>query len=94
MAKTIYDIGDEVVLQATFKNRAGVLADPDTVTGKILRPDATTAALSFSPISTGVWEATFTIALEGEHWWRVEGSGSVKAAGERLLQVAPRKVPA
>jgi hypothetical protein len=88
------DVGDNEILQATFRNRMGVLTDPDIVTGDILVPgDATPNPLNFVKKSTGVWEASYLITVEGEHWWRVEATGAVTAAEEHSFIVNKRMVP-
>jgi hypothetical protein len=89
----VYDIGDEIVLTGTFKNRAGQLTNPTAVVCKVRKPDGTTATLSTTNPSTGVFEAVLDIVLAGEHWFRFTGTGAVKAAAEQSFSVRSQQVP-
>lgn len=87
------DTGDSPIFQARFYDREGIPADPDTVTGWLKEPDATVRDLPFSQVEVGVWEATYTLFREGEHWVRVLGGGAIQTASEKMFMVATRKVP-
>jgi hypothetical protein len=88
----IPDIGDVVILQATFTDREGALADPTTVTCKVLDSANAETTVSPSQISTGLYEAEFSPTLSGTHWFRFAGTGAVVAAGEYHFVVARQRV--
>jgi hypothetical protein len=77
-----YTVGDQVRLEATFRDEDGDLADPTTVTGEIRTPDQVDAALSIVRESLGVYYALFTVAQNGLHEYRIEGAGAIIAAAE------------
>lgn len=88
------DINAEQVIVAEFRNRDGVLADPDTVKGWILPPGAASSIpLVFVRNAAGQYESTFTPTLEGRYKYRVESTGAVKTADERFFDVEGREVP-
>lgn len=89
------DIGDEVILQGTFENRAGVHTTPTTLAGWVrvpTKPTVTVVPVVFQVTGVGIAEATFSPTVEGVHWWRIEGTGAVKAAGEEYFTVRKRRV--
>lgn len=90
----IYDVGDQVVLQGTFKNRAGANTDPTTVVCRLTKPAGTTSTLSTTNPSVGVFEALHVADEEGDHWYRFEGTAGLRAAGEEMFHVRDRRVPA
>lgn len=92
MADEPYDIGDTVQLTGTFTDANGALADPTTVVCRLLKPDGTTATLTATKQSTGVYTATATIDQDGTHWFRFTGSGTVGASDEDILKVQTRRV--
>lgn len=87
------DIGSQIVLQATFHNRAGALADPDTVRCWVKRKSQNVGSLVvMTRVTVGIWEALYTIIESGEHKWRVEGTGAVAIAQERSFVVREQTV--
>lgn len=92
--ETEWDIGDEIILQGTFENRAGVATDPSAVTGSVREPTVppTVTALVFQDAGQGIFEALFTPTVAGRHWWRIQGTGAVKSAGEQSFHVRERHV--
>jgi uncharacterized protein YfaS (alpha-2-macroglobulin family) len=90
----VYDIGDEVELTGTFKDAAGALASPSSVVCRVKKPDGT--LLNPNPVvtspSTGVFKAIVDPDAAGEWWYRFEGTGGTKAAGEGVFKVRDRKV--
>lgn len=88
------DVGDRVILQAEFTNRAGDLADPTVVAGWIKTPSSVNSSpLTFVRISTGIWEATYDVVEGGKGFkWRVQGTGAITAAEERSFDVDPQEV--
>lgn len=92
-----YDLGDDVILTATFTTTvAGVdtPTNPTVVVCTVEAPDGTITTIN-NPTnpSVGVFEATFTPVVSGEHWYRFVGTGAAKAAGERSFSVRPQRVP-
>lgn len=86
-------VGSQIVLQAQFRNRAGVLADPTSVTCWVKKKSATTgASVTITRITTGIWEALYTIVEPGEHVWRVEATGAITVSEEKAFEVAERRV--
>lgn len=85
-----YDVGQQVRLSFTFRNLAGELADPTTVTVKV--QDAAGAETSYSDAvhdSTGRYHKDITITTPGGGVWyyRAEGTGALVAAGETSFPV-------
>jgi hypothetical protein len=87
-----YDIGDDVVLRATFKDLDGVLTSPFAVACRVMDPAGTVTTVTASEASAGVWEATFAPTVHGGHWYRFEGTGTVRAAGEQAFIVSAQRV--
>lgn len=88
------DVGDQIILRATFRNRAGDLESPIQVNAWVKEPDGTAADIvNMVEKSVGVWEGVFTVVVAGEHWWRVEGSGTITTASEKRFEVATQHVP-
>lgn len=86
-------IGSQIVLQAEFRDRTGTLTDPTTVTCWVKKRSATSgASVTITRITTGIWEALYTIVESGEHIWRVEATGAVTVSEEKSFFVAPRLV--
>lgn len=100
MAELI-DIGDDVVLHGEFRTKVGgvdTLTDPagNTCTFKVIDRAGTETTISggaVTRISQGIYEATFTPALDGQHWWRAIGTGAAKGAGESYFTVNKQRVP-
>jgi hypothetical protein len=55
--------------------------------------ETTISGGSVTRLSTGIYEATFTPAVAGEHWYRAVGLGAAKGAGESVFQVNKQRVP-
>lgn len=85
-------IGDTVIFHVEYKDRAGNLADPDTVSGQVSDPDRILHTISMVKQSTGVYEGVFDIIKEGEHWFRTSSTGSINSANEKRFDVATRRV--
>lgn len=84
MAETdVYDVGETVILQATFRNEAGTLTTPTTYTLYIERPDGTVDTVaqgSITEVSAGVLQYKDTVDARGITHWRyvgVTGSNTV-----------------
>lgn len=83
-----YDIGDGIVLEATF-SKDGAPADPTTVVCKLRLPDRSIVELPTQPDGAGDFKATYLATTHGDHYYRFEGVGAVEAAGERRFVVRP-----
>jgi hypothetical protein len=71
-----YDVGETVVLSATFRDENGDLATPSTTTLYIQRPDGTVDTVenaSLSTPSTGVKTYNDTCDARGVTWYRFKG---------------------
>jgi hypothetical protein len=71
----MWDLGDIKPLSATFRDAAGALIDPGTVTLTILLPDNSTVTPSFTHPSTGIYECQYPIVQSGSHDVRWLGTG-------------------
>ncbi|MDQ5821235.1 MAG: hypothetical protein M3540_07340 [Actinomycetota bacterium] len=101
MSDDPYDIGQEVTLESTFRigadpaiNELGTLTNPTTVVCKVEHPDGTTETLATTNPSAGLFRAKITPATPGDFWYRFEGTGAAKAAGEGYFSVRQRRVDA
>lgn len=89
---TTYNIGDDVVLRAVFKDLAGVETSPTVVVCRVTDHDDVVTTVTASETSAGNYEATFAPTKAGTHWYRFEGSGTIRTAGEASFLVATRRV--
>jgi hypothetical protein len=100
MAEPI-NLGDDVVLHAEFRTKVGgvdTLTDPtgNTCTFKVNDPtgvETTISGGSVTRLSTGIYEATFTPTVEGEHWYKAVGTGAAKGVGQSVFPVDKQRVP-
>lgn len=87
-----YDIGDQVRLTATFKNRSGSPADPTTVTFTYQKPGGPVISDSGAVVkdSTGVYHYDLTLDnVPGKWRYRFAGTGALIAAEEGEFRVDP-----
>jgi hypothetical protein len=83
---TTYDIGDQILITATFK--VGTTAtNPSTITLKIKYPDGTITshtglAGGLTNPSTGTWQYLEAPTMPGIHWYGWTGTGSAAAYEE------------
>lgn len=87
-----YDKGDKVRLKATFRNDAGALADPTTVTCRVLAPDGTKTAYTYAGAqvikdAVGSYHLDLSLIVSGVWQYRWEGTGMVETAEESWLSV-------
>jgi hypothetical protein len=86
----IYPNGQGVVLSNTFKNTAGALTDPTTVTLTVRRPDGTVDTPTAVKDSTGTYHADYTSTTQaGAYVWRWSGTGALIADSEGTFMVLP-----
>lgn len=88
---TDFDLGDTVVLEATF-TKAGVAAAPAAVTITVTDPDGQTSTPAVTAAGGGVYRATFTPTKAGNHNWHAAGTGTDQGAGDDHFYV--RRPPA
>lgn len=82
-------VGDTVILTATFRTAAGVLADPTDFTVVSRAPDGTTTTVtdphaSIANPSTGVWTFTFVFTAAGDWYFYLLGEGGGAGAAEQV----------
>ena len=83
-----------VRLTGTYRNRVtGAVADPTTVTFKVTDPNSATTTYVYGTDaqlvkdSTGVYHVDLSLDLPGLYYYRFLGTGAVKAAGQKVLNV-------
>lgn len=79
MART-YGINTLVRVTATFKNAAGALADPDTVTINIQSPSGAHTAPTTTRLFLGIWYVDVLANEEGRWVYNAEGTGAVQVS--------------
>ena len=90
-----YHVGDVRKLQATFRDSAGTLTDPTTVTFKVRAGDGSTTTYLYGTdaqlvkASTGVYYVLWTIASNRRHFYKFTGTGTVAAVEEGEFQPRP-----
>lgn len=77
-----YQVGDGFVLTGTFYDIDGALADPTDVVMKVKDPAGTITELTPTNTSVGVYTGEFEATISGTYYWRIAGTGAVKAADE------------
>lgn len=90
-----YDIGDQVTLQATFRNLAGALTNPTATTLKYKDPAGNVTTVNdgdLTTASTGIKTYAVVVDEAGQWWYRFSGSGAVVAAEEGSFTVRPQQV--
>jgi len=89
-----YDIGSLIQLTGTFKNAAGTLTDPTTVTCTVRDPAGVVTTPAATKASVGVYTADvdLTGALAGVWNYRFQGTGACQAAEEASFYVEASNV--
>ena len=85
-----YVEGQTIVVQATFRDLDGVLADPDTVTVTVEDPDGVQSSPAASNVTVGVYQVPVTMDVSG--WWKVRVvgvTGGMSAVCEILCCAKP-----
>jgi len=93
--KEVYDIGDTVRMQATFRNLSEALTTPTTTTLYVQDPSgnvSTIANASLSSGGTGVKYYDFTVDEAGTWWYRFKAAGNMVAEEEGSFKVRNRQV--
>jgi len=86
-----YDVGDVAVVTAMF-TVSGTLTDPTAVTLRVRKPDGTTAVVTNTRTSLGLFTANITIDASGVWYYRWLGTGSAAAAEEGTFRVRTQRV--
>jgi hypothetical protein len=84
-----FDIGDKIRLTAEFRDDAGALADPVTVTLMIKDPAGTVTTPTPTRSGLGEYEHLIVIDQADRWYWRWVGSGDVDVAEESWFFVRP-----
>lgn len=90
-----FPLGDPVRVSVTFKNNAGTVTDPTTVTAKVRAADGTIATHAYPGDgtvvrdSTGVYHVDITTTAAGVWSYRFIGSGALVAANEAEFFAQP-----
>ena len=88
MPIALYALGALVRVSVTFTNLAGAPADPTEVTAKIKKPDGTVTALVYGTHAalvkddTGDYHVDIDASMEGQWFYRFEGTDAVQAVVE------------
>lgn len=97
MSESVYDIGQVVVVEASFRDpKTKKLVDPQVVVATFLPPgakpsDALTPGVE--KVKTGVYKASVQVDRAGRWWVAWDGAGLHPSAGERSFMVRERRVP-
>jgi hypothetical protein len=86
-----YDIGDVVVIEATF-TVDGAETAPTSRECRIKKPDGTVISVTLMEVSPGVYEAEFSPLVAGSYKYRVTGFGAAAASEEHSFTVRSRQV--
>jgi hypothetical protein len=91
----VYNIGDAVILTATFKDATGALADPTQVHIRVKGPSGQIDELIPENTDRGAWRATYSLIgkPQGEYHYRWAGTGAVQVAKEGVFYVSAAFVP-
>lgn len=92
----VYDIGDEVTMQATFRNEDGDLTTPTATTLRYMDPSGNVTVVNNAALTsggTGIKKYAITVDEEGDWFFRFTGTGAVTAAEEGRFKVRPQQVP-
>ena len=87
-----YDIGDVFDLRRTILDSDGVLADPDTVTFTLRKPDGVLSTLPVTHVSPGVYQVTIDPDQAGVWWFGWATTGDPKLYDEDSFTVRHRRV--
>lgn len=86
MADNVYQVGDLVPLEATFRDASGLGADT-TVTLTVRAPDGTLTTPTPAHPSTGVYHYDLSASQPGLWWYTFKGTGGVAAADRNSFYV-------
>jgi hypothetical protein len=86
-------VGNRATVKGTFQDADGNLADPSEVTITVKLPDRTTLIKTrldgdLDNPTVGVWSYTLGLDAVGDYRFRIEGDGTLEAAGEGVFTVS------
>ena len=85
---TTYTQGSRIRITGTFKDSAGVLTNPTTITLKVRDGDGVITTynnIDLTNSSTGVWFKDFTLSIAGAwKFWFASTAGLVTAGGSEF----------
>lgn len=87
-----YFIEQEILVTGTFTDQDGGLIDAD-VTVELRDPLGNRAPMEARRLDQGVYWFTFVPARSGTYWYQWQASGSIFAAYEGSIDVAPTRFP-
>jgi hypothetical protein len=90
VADTLYQVGDVVPLQATFRTAAGSLSDT-TVAMEVRSPSGVVTTPTATRASLGVYTYNLTITEPGIWWYAFIGTGAVAATEQGSLVAETRE---
>lgn len=86
--EVVYDVGDEALLTATFKNVDGDNVDPTTVAAYSKSPSGVEAAITpVTNTAVGVYQVTLAVTEHGRWYYKFVGTGTNAAAQEDWIRV-------
>jgi len=95
----LYDIGDQPVLTANFKDVDGVPTDPAAITFSLKAPDGTVATADEGDATNpavGTWKWAIPAPFDASGAWhfRAEATSGLQTAEELSVRVRPSNVVA
>ena len=85
-------VGDQQIIQTTFRNEAGALTSPSTVVAECKSPSGTVTPLTPTEASVGIFRAMLPVYTEGGFWkYFIAGTAGLIAADQGVIEVE-RKV--
>lgn len=86
-------VGEYVTLRATFKDDAGTLTDPTTVTFRVKPPGGTVTTYTLADLtlirnSVGVFSKSVLLTASGNWQWEAEAEGAVDKIERHMFFVA------
>lgn len=95
----IFDLGDRPTLEATFRNKEGVLENPTAITFRLMAPSGTITATEDETFatnpSTGVWEWQIPDPFDAPGTWKFHAlaTSGMQVAEEIAVKVRKSSFP-
>ncbi|MFG1659077.1 hypothetical protein ACGFIY_21345 [Micromonospora chersina] len=93
-APRTYWIGQQFVAEWTLRDINGAPVADATVNGQVVRPDATTAAMTITNAGSGIYRAVHVATMTGTHAYSLTATGSLADAAQGVFVVARNQVAA
>lgn len=89
-----YYKGEDVRVRAVFRDEAGTLTDPSTITLQVKDPGGTTDSYTYAGgtitrEATGIYYKVIDVDDDGVWYYRFSSTGTPKAAREKSFTVLP-----